>query len=209
MEEERGGLAIMPFESAERLEAWLEAQTSPDGPGDAKGVWLKLAKKDSGVASVSRQEAVDAGLCFGWIDGLINGFDDRFYLLRFTPRRKKSKWSLINVERTEELIAQGRVGPAGMREIEAAKADGRWDAAYPPSSRIEVPTDLTAALDDRPKAAAFFATLKGANRYAILYRLHDVRDSAKREAAIANWVDKLERGETAYEVGPANPAKRS
>jgi uncharacterized protein YdeI (YjbR/CyaY-like superfamily) len=199
----------MPFENRERLEAWLEAQTSPQEPGDGKGVWLKLAKKESGVASVSRQEAVDAGLCFGWIDGLINSFDERFYLLRFTPRRKKSKWSLINVERAGELIAHGRVRQAGMREIDAAKADGRWDAAYPPSSRIEVPADLAEALDARPKAGAFFATLKGASRYAILYRLHPVRDPAKRAAAIARWIDKLDRGETPFAAGPGKPAKGS
>ncbi len=205
MEEERGGLAIMPFETRERLEAWLEAQTSPGAGGEGKGIWLKLAKKESGVASVRRQEAVDAGLCFGWIDGLINSFDENFYLLRFTPRRRKSKWSLINVERAETLIAEGRVRPPGLREIDAARADGRWDAAYPPSSRIEVPADLGEALEARPKAAAFFATLKGANRYAVLYRLHDVRDPAKRVAAIEKWVERLERGETAYGAEAAQP----
>ena len=198
----RAGLAILPFESRDALETWLAAQ-----PSDHRGIWLKLAKKESGVASASRQDAVDAGLSFGWIDGLINGFDDRFYLLRFTPRRNKSKWSLINVERAEQLIAERRVRPGGMREIEAAKADGRWDAAYPPSSRIEVPADLAEALAARPEAAAFFATLKGANRYAILYRLHDVRDPAKRVAAVAKWTEKLARGETAYAVGPAKPGK--
>ncbi|HEX8442655.1 MAG TPA: YdeI/OmpD-associated family protein [Allosphingosinicella sp.] len=202
MSEERGGLPIMSFESRDGLEEWLEEQTQPQTAGDHNGIWLKLAKKESGVVSVSRQEAVDAGLCFGWIDGLINSFDGQFYLLRFTPRRKKSKWSLINVERAEALIAEGRVRPPGMREIEAAKADGRWDAAYPPSSRIEVPADLQEALEARPEAAAFFATLNGANRYAILYRLHDVRDPAKREAAIGKWVEKLERGETVYAAGP-------
>jgi uncharacterized protein YdeI (YjbR/CyaY-like superfamily) len=191
--EERGGLPIIRFASAEALEHWLAAQ-----PPDHKGIWLKLAKKDAGIASVTHKEAVDAGLCYGWIDGLINRYDESFYLIRFTPRRPKSKWSEINVERAEALIAQGRVAPQGMREIEAAKADGRWDAAYPPHSRIEVPPDLLEALAARPAAAAFFETLKGANRYAILYRLHDVQAPERRRKAIEKWVGMLERGETVY-----------
>lgn len=192
-EESRGGLPILAFADAAALEQWLERQ-----PADHKGIWLKLAKKDSGIASVTQREAVDAGLCFGWIDGLINKYDASFYLLRFTPRRPRSKWSQINVERAEALIAAGKVRPGGLREIEAAKADGRWEAAYPPASRMGVPDDLQAALDAHPKAAAFFATLKGPNRYAILYRLHDVRDPGRREKAIAGWIAKLERHETAY-----------
>jgi len=194
-EESRGGLPILPFRDAAALENWLEAQAP-----DHKGIWLKLAKKESGVPSVTQREAVDAGLCFGWIDGLINKYDDRFYLLRFTPRRPKSKWSQINVARAEALIAEGRVRPQGLGEIEAARADGRWDAAYPPASRITVPDDLQAALDASPQAAAFFATLKGPNRYAILYRLHDVRDPKRRAQAIARWIDKLSRGEAVYDA---------
>lgn len=192
-ETSRGGLAIMPFESQAALERWLAEQ-----PADHRGIWLKLAKKGAGVASVSQREAVDSGLCFGWIDGLINRFDERFYLLRYTPRRPRSKWSEVNVARAEELLAAGRVRPGGLRQIEAARADGRWDAAYPPASRMAVPEDLAAALAEKPAAAAFFATLKGANRYAILYRLHDVRDPAKRVAAVAKWVAMLERGETVH-----------
>lgn len=191
--EEPGGLPIIAFVDRAALEAWLDGQ-----PDDHAGIWLKLAKTGSGIASVSRSEAIDAGLCFGWIDGLINSYDERWYLLRFTPRRARSKWSQINVERTEALIAEGRVRPSGMRQIAAAKADGRWQAAYPPASRIEVPEDLSAALAANPVAAAFFATLTGSNRYAILYRLHDVREPGRRAAAIAKWVEKLARGETAY-----------
>lgn len=183
----------MSFESLTPLETWLGAQT-----GEHRGIWLKLAKKDSGIASVSRQEAIDAGLCFGWIDGLINGFDTDSYLLRFTPRRPKSKWSLINVERAEALIAAGRVRPEGMREIEAARGDGRWDAAYPPPSRIAVPADLAEALAANGAAKAFFDALTGSNRYAILYRLHNQRDPARRDAAIAKWVAMMTRGETIY-----------
>ncbi len=186
--EERGGLPIMHFADAAALEAWLGAS-----PADHPGIWLKLAKKGQGVTSVSQREAVDAGLCFGWIDGLINRYDERFYLLRFTPRRPRSKWSLVNTERAAELIAAGRVRPGGMRQIEAAKADGRWDAAYPPSSRIEVPDDLQAALTANPVAMAFFATLTGARRYAVLYRLHHVQPGERRTRAIAEWVSRLER----------------
>ena len=197
MTETRNELPIMAFADAAALETWLEAQASIS-TGERRGIWLKLAKAGSGVASVSRQEAIDAGLCFGWIDGLINSYDEAYYLIRYTPRRKRSKWSLVNVERAEALMAEGRVRPAGVREIEAARADGRWDAAYPPPSRMEVPDDLAEALAASPQAGAFFQTLKGAKRYAVLYRLHEVRSPDKRAAAIAKWVAKLERGETVY-----------
>jgi uncharacterized protein YdeI (YjbR/CyaY-like superfamily) len=187
----RGGLPLIAFSDAPALEDWLERQ-----PPDHAGIWLKLAKNGSGIASVTKSEAVDAGLCFGWIDGQLNAYDHAYFLVRFTPRRRRSKWSLVNVERAEALIAAGRIRPGGMREIEAARADGRWAAAYPPQSRIEVPADLQAALDGNPQAAAFFAGLSGANRYALLYRLHAVTDPAKREQAIAGWVAMLVRGET-------------
>lgn len=192
-ETERGGLPICHFEDQAALERWLEAQ-----PADHKGIWLKIAKKDRGVRSVSVPEAIDAGLCFGWIDGLINRFDDDFYLIRYTPRRPKSKWSEINVARAEALLAAGRVKPGGLRQIDAAKADGRWEAAYPPASRMEVPDDFAEALAANPQASTFFDGLNGANRYAILYRLHDVRDPAKRAAAVVKWVAALERGETIH-----------
>jgi uncharacterized protein YdeI (YjbR/CyaY-like superfamily) len=202
--ETRAGLELHAFADAGALEAWLERQAD-----DHPGIWLKLAKKGSGIASVSQREAVDAGLCFGWIDGLINRYDDQYYLIRFTPRRRRSKWSLINVERAQALIDEGRVRPRGLREIDAARADGRWDAAYPPASRIEVPDDLRQALEAAPDAAAFFATLTGANRYAILYRLHDVREPRRREEAIARWVDRLARGETPHPAAGAEPNSAS
>jgi uncharacterized protein YdeI (YjbR/CyaY-like superfamily) len=186
-EQSRAGLPILTFPDAESLVAWLGEQ-----PAEHKGIWLKLAKKGARVATVSQSEAVDAGLCFGWIDGLINRFDEHFYLIRFTPRRPKSKWSLVNVERAEALIASGRVRPGGLRQIEAAKADGRWGAAYPPASRIRVPEDLQAALVADPQAAAAFAALKSAERYSILYRLHNVNDPPRRAAALAAAVAKLQ-----------------
>jgi uncharacterized protein YdeI (YjbR/CyaY-like superfamily) len=191
--ESRGGLPILSFESAAALEQWLEEQ-----PDEHAGIWLKLAKKDSRIVSVRQKEAVDAGLCFGWIDGLINRYDESHFLLRFTPRRKRSKWSQVNVERAEQLIAQGRVRPRGLREIQAAKADGRWDAAYPPASRITIADDLAEALAAAPEAARFFETLKGANRYAVLYRLHGIKDPVRRARAIERYVDQLSRRETIY-----------
>jgi uncharacterized protein YdeI (YjbR/CyaY-like superfamily) len=189
----RGGLAILHFADRAALEAWLERQ-----PPDHSGIWLKLAKKGSGIGSVSPKEAVEVGLCFGWIDGLLNPFDESFYLIRFTPRRPRSKWSQINVEKAEALIEAGRMRPGGLAEIEAAKSDGRWADAYPPHSRAEPPPELRAALDASPKAADFFATLKGANRYGLIYRVLDAKRPETRAKRIAQYVAMLERGETLF-----------
>ncbi len=152
---------------------------------------MKLAKKGSGVASITPSEMVDGCLVHGWIDGLINGLDERFYLVRCTPRRPKGKWSAINVERVEALIAVGRMAPAGIDEVERAKADGRWAAAYPPASRMTVPDDLQAALDADPAAAAAWAALNAAGRYSVLYRLHDTRSLDARARKIKDAVAKL------------------
>ena len=189
----RGGLPILHFADRAALETWLEPQ-----PRDHPGIWLKLAKKGSGIGSVGQKEAVEAGLCFGWIDGLLNPYDESFFLIRFTPRRPRSKWSQINVERAEALIEAGRMRPGGLAEIEAAKADCRWADAYPPHSRAEPPAELQAALDSSPQAAAFFATLKGANRYALIYRVLDAKKPETRARRIADFVAMLERGETLF-----------
>ena len=151
METERAGLPIRAFADAAAWEQWLAGQ-----PRDSRGVWLKLAKAGAGVASVSKAEAIDAALCHGWIDGQLNPFDDDYWLIRFTPRKGRSKWSEKNRARAIELIADGRVSAAGQAEIDAAKADGRWDAAYAPQSTAAVPDDLAAALDAEPGARAFF-----------------------------------------------------
>ena len=193
MAEARKGLPILSFADSAALEAWLEEQ-----PRNCSGIWLKLAKKGSGAASVSKAEAIDAALCHGWIDGQLDGYDEASWLIRFTPRRPRSKWSLVNKERAEALIAAGRMRPAGLAEIESAKADGRWADAYPPHSRAEPPPELQAALDASPKAAAFFATLKGANRYGLIYRVLDARRPETRAKRIAGFVDMLERGETLF-----------
>ncbi|HVI99218.1 MAG TPA: YdeI/OmpD-associated family protein [Sphingomonas sp.] len=148
--------------------------------------------------SLSKAEAIDAALCHGWIDGQLDKYDDASWIVRFTPRRRGSKWSQANRTRALELIDAGRMSPGGLAEIEAARADGRWAAAYASASRAEVPADLQAALDRAPAADAFFATLTGANRYAILYRIGTAKKPETRARRIAQFVAMLERGETIH-----------
>ena len=193
MTEERGGLPVLAFPDGESFERWLEEQ-----PTDACGAWIKLPKKSTGATGLTKAEAIDAALCYGWIDGQLDKYDDRFWLVRFTPRKARSKWSQVNKERVSVLLAQGRVRRSGVAQIEDAKADGRWAAAYAPASSAEVPADLQAALDGNPKAASFFSTLKGANRYAILYRIGSVKRPETRVRKIAEYVAMLERGETIH-----------
>jgi uncharacterized protein YdeI (YjbR/CyaY-like superfamily) len=191
--ETKAGLPILGFEDRAALETWLEKEGR-----SSQGIWLRLAKKESGLASVSKAEAIDAALSFGWIDGQLDKYDGASWLMRMTPRRPRSKWSERNKARALELIGEGRMRPPGLAEVAAAKADGRWDAAYAPQSSAEVPADLQAALDANPKAAAFFATLRGANRYAILYRIGDAKKPETRAARIAKFIAMLERGETLH-----------
>jgi len=191
--ETRNGLPILEFGDPAALDSWLAAQ-----PPDSAGLWLKLAKKGSGIAGLAKAEAIDVALCHGWIDGQLNPYDARYWLVRFTPRRPGSAWSQVNRARAEALIAEGRMAPAGLAQVESAKADGRWAAAYAPQSRAEVPPDLQSALDSSPEAAAFFATLTGANRYAILYRIGAVKKPETRARKIAQFVAMLERRETVH-----------
>ncbi|HTX31913.1 MAG TPA: YdeI/OmpD-associated family protein [Solirubrobacteraceae bacterium] len=170
---------------------WLDANHER-----VDGVWLKLAKKASPTPTVSYGEALEEALCFGWIDGQVRRFDEHFYLQRFTPRRAKSKWSQNNTEKAEKLIAAGRMHPVGLAQVEAAKADGRWDAAYPAQSQATVPEDFQAALERSPQARRFFETLAGSARYAFLYRLHDVRDPQRRAERIAGYIERLAAGRT-------------
>jgi uncharacterized protein YdeI (YjbR/CyaY-like superfamily) len=181
------------FASAAEWEAWLEEHHAA-----SDGVAVKIAKKGSGIASVVYPEVLDIALCFGWIDGRRNALDDRFFLQRFGPRRARSRWSQINREKAEALIAQGRMRPAGLAEVERAKADGRWDAAYAGQRAMGVPDDLQRELDARPQAAAFFAGLSSQNRYAILYRLHDAKRPETRARRLAKFVAMLEAGQTIY-----------
>jgi uncharacterized protein YdeI (YjbR/CyaY-like superfamily) len=182
-------LPVVEFASRRALETWLAQR----GEG-AAGIWLKIAKKESGVASVTYAEALDAALCFGWIDGQKDKLDEQFWLQRFTPRLPRGKWSQRNCRRAEELIAAGEMQPGGMREIERAKADGRWEAAYAGQASAEVPDDLQQALDANDRARQFFATLDRANRYAILYRIHEAKRPATRAQRIAKFVAMLADG---------------
>jgi uncharacterized protein YdeI (YjbR/CyaY-like superfamily) len=186
-------MELLAFASQDEFEAWMEANHAT-----ADGVWIKVAKKGTGIPSVHPPQALDVALCFGWIDGQRRSIDDTFYEQKYTPRRARSKWSKINVEKVAALIEAGKMRPSGLAEIERAKADGRWDAAYDSPSRIAVPPDLQAELDKRPVAAANFAALKSTNRYAILYRLHDAKRPETRARRLAQFVEMLERGETLH-----------
>ena len=177
------------FATADDWEAWLEAEHE-----QTDGIWLKIAKKKAGIESVTHPDALELALCFGWIDGQRKAFDENWFLQRFTPRRRGSKWSRINRDKVEALIAAGRVRPAGLREYEEAKADGRLDNAYEPPSKIAVPPDLQREFDANPAAADFFATLDSQNRYAVLYRIHDAKRPETRARRIAQYVEMLAEG---------------
>lgn len=184
---------IVGFASAAELDAWLTEHHE-----SSAGIRLKLAKKGAGVASVTHAEAVELALCFGWIDSKARTIDERFWTLRFTPRSARSKWSKVNVAKATELIASGAMRPAGLREVERAQADGRWEAAYHPPSTATVPDDLQRALDADPAVAEVFAGLDSRNRYAILHRIHDAKKPETRARRIAKYVAMLAAGERIY-----------
>ncbi len=183
-------LPTIAFATADEWEAWLR-----EHHGSASGVWIRFARKGSGVASVTYMEALHAALCFGWIDGQARSLDEASYVQRFTPRRARSIWSKRNREFATALIESGRMQPAGLREVERAKADGRWDAAYDAPSTATVPDDLRAALDASPDAAAFFETLNAQNRYAILHRIQTAKRAETRARRIETFVAMLAAGE--------------
>ena len=185
------GLPVLGFGSAAEFESWL-AERHESSPG----IWLKIAKKGSGEATVSYADAVEIALCHGWIDSQAARLDERHYLQRMTPRKPRSVWSKINVAKAEKLIAAGRMRPAGLREVAAAKADGRWEAAYHPPSAATVPDDLQTALDAEPRAREFFATLNSQNRFAILYRVQTAKRAETRARRIAQYVSMLAEGKT-------------
>ena len=182
---------VLFFDTPAKLEAWIDEHGE-----DSDGIWLKFAKKDSGIESVVYAEAVEIALSYGWIDGQAKRHDDHHYLQRFTPRRPRSKWSKINREKAERLIAESRMRPAGLREVERAKEDGRWDEAYDSPSTATVPEDFRAALDAEPAAAEFFASLGSTRRYSFLYRIADAKRPETRAKRIAEYVELLARGET-------------
>jgi len=181
------------FESVEAFERWLAEHHA-----QSDGLWLKLARTGSGIPSVTQPEAVETALRFGWIDGQARSLDERFYLQRFTPRRARSMWSKRNRERATALIAEGRMEPGGLAEVERAKADGRWEAAYDAPSGATVPDDLQRALDAEPRAAALFATLDSRNRYSILHRVQTAKKPETRARRIAGFVAMLAEGRTLY-----------
>jgi uncharacterized protein YdeI (YjbR/CyaY-like superfamily) len=183
-------LPILPFASPAAWEEWLAAEHAT-----APGVWLKLAKRGSGHASVTYAEALDVALAYGWIDGQKDRFDEAWWLQRFTPRKPASRWSQVNRDKALALIAAGRMRPAGVREVERARADGRWDAAYASQRAMTVPDDLRAALDANPAASACFAALDSANRYAVLYRVQDAKKPETRARRIEKYVAMLSAGE--------------
>ena len=179
-------LPVMTFESTDAWDAWLAAHHA-----GSPGLWLKIAKKGAAGRTISYSDALDVALCHGWIDGQKGRHDDEYWLQRFTPRKPGSNWSKINTERAAALIESGRMRPAGLREVERAQADGRWEQAYESQSRVTVPEDLARALAANERARAFFATLDSANRYAILYRIGTAKKPETRAKRIDTFVAML------------------
>src|SRR5215469_11061595 len=178
-------LPTIAFETRQDWERWLEEHHTEEG------IWLKIAKKETGIPSVSYAEALDSALCYGWIDGQKAAFDDKYWLQKFTPRTAKSIWSKVNCSKAEALIAEGRMQPAGLRQVELAKSDGRWERAYESQSKITIPDDFQSELDKNPKAKDFFSTLDSANRYAFLYRIQAAKKPETRSAKIQKFVEML------------------
>ena len=181
---------VMTFETQDGWNAWLDEHHA-----ELPGVWLKIAKKGSGIPSLTYAEALECALCYGWIDGQKAAFDDRYWLQRFTPRRSRSVWSRVNRDNATVLIADGKMQPAGFRQVELARRDGRWEAAYESQRTITVPEDFQYALDQNPTAQAFFNSLESANRYAILWRIQTAKKPETRAARIKKLVAMLSSGE--------------
>jgi uncharacterized protein YdeI (YjbR/CyaY-like superfamily) len=187
-------LPILELPNGAAWDEWL-AQNH----GRSAGVWLKFAKKGAPRTTIKHPEALEQAIRYGWIDGQARPYDEHYWLVRFTPRRPRSKWSQVNRQKATDLIEQGRMHPAGLAQVEAAKADGRWDAAYPAQSAASVPSDFQEALDRHPEAKAFFETLTGARRYAFLYRLHNAKKPETRAKRIANYIEVLSEGKTLHD----------
>jgi uncharacterized protein YdeI (YjbR/CyaY-like superfamily) len=184
---------ILEFKSVQELRAYMSGQ-----PQASKGFWLKLPKIGTAEATIGKEDAIEAALCCGWIDGQLAKHDEFYFLVRMTPRRRGSRWSLKNRETADRLAAQGSLVPAGLAEIEAAKADGRWGAAYASQGKAEIPQDLEAALALNEAGKRFFETLDRANRYAIIYRVGEAKRPETRASRIAMFVQMLARGETIH-----------
>jgi uncharacterized protein YdeI (YjbR/CyaY-like superfamily) len=185
-------LPELSFTEQADFATWLEHNA------ETPGAWLRMAKKGTGLKSINHAQALEEALRQGWIDGTARRIDDQWFVQKFTPRTPRSRWSKINRDAAENLIAQGKMRPRGLKEIEAAKADGRWEAAYAGPAKSTVPDDLATALAASPKAAEFFATLTSQNRYAILYRVEEAKRPETRARRIEKFVGMLERGETLH-----------
>jgi uncharacterized protein YdeI (YjbR/CyaY-like superfamily) len=185
--------AVREFANATEFEAWLAKHHD-----QAAELWIKLHKVGSGLPSITPKEAIDVALCWGWIDGIRKSFDGHSYLQRYTPRRPTSIWSKINVQNAERLISEGRMTEHGRREIEAAKSDGRWQRAYAGGREMEISAELAVAIDAVPAARAMFAKLSAHNRFALAFRLHNLKTAAARERKIAEFVEMLRQGRTIY-----------
>ncbi len=182
-----GEAEVIHFPDRTAFERWLD-----DHVGHQPGVWLKIAKKSSGIPSLTDDEAVDVGLCYGWISGQRKGLDDQYYLQKYVPRRPRSRWSLVNVRKVEALTAAGLMREQGIAEVDAARVDGRWDAAYAPQSEAEVPDDLAAALAKRPQAAAAFDQLTKSQQFVLILDVVTARNPATRAAHVEKVVSTLE-----------------
>jgi uncharacterized protein YdeI (YjbR/CyaY-like superfamily) len=184
---------IREFEDAEAFYRWLGKNHD-----SADEVWIKIHKTGSGLKSITPKEAIDVVLCWGWIDGIRKGLDEKSFLQRYSPRGRKSVWSRINVDNVARLVEEGRMTPHGLVHVEAAKADGRWDRAYGGSKDMQIPDDLMAAIETEPEAKAMLAKLSAQNRFALAFRVHNMKTEAGRRRKIESFVAMLKRGETIY-----------
>ena len=188
-------LPVKLFKTPDAWSKWLDANHAK-----SSGIWMRIAKKDADITSINYAEALDVALCYGWIDGQKRPLDASSWLQRFTPRGPRSLWSKVNTGKAQVLIDSGRMRPPGLAAIASAKASGRWESAYQPSSTATVPPELQAALDRNPKAKAFFETLRGANRYALIFRVSSAKKPETKAKRVADFVARLERGETLWGV---------
>ena len=193
-------LPVKLFKTSDAWSKWLDANHAR-----SSGIWMRIAKKDADLASINYPEALDVALCYGWIDGQKRPLDASSWLQRFTPRGPRSLWSKVNTGKAQVLIDSGRMRPPGLAAIAAAKASGRWESAYQPSSTATVPPELQAALDRNPRAKSFFETLRGANRYALIFRVSSAKKPETKAKRVADFIARLERGETIF--GP--PKKKT
>jgi len=189
----RNDLPVIQFEGPQTWATWLDEHHAT-----SSGVWLRIAKKASGMASVTYDQALEVALCYGWIDGQKKSYDQESWLQKFTPRGARSIWSKVNREKAKQLIARGAMQPAGLAAVEQAKQDGRWEAAYDSQRSASVPSDFQAALDQHEEARAFFATLNSRNRYAILFRIQTAKKPETRAKRIEQFIRMLANHETLY-----------